>query len=81
MIFHAGTGRRADGALIAAGGRVLNVCARGADLEAARQRAYDAIDKINWPEGFHRRDIGWRGLGRTALAPTPTQEPSAKPIF
>ena len=62
MVFHAGTARRADGALIAAGGRVLNVCARGETLEAARQRAYAAIARIDWPEGFHRTDIGWRGL-------------------
>jgi phosphoribosylamine--glycine ligase len=61
-VFHAGTARRADGALIAAGGRVLNVCARGATLEAARARAYAAIARIDWPEGFHRTDIGWRAL-------------------
>ncbi len=62
VIFHAGTARREDGALVAAGGRVLNVCARGRDLGEARARAYDAIDRIDWPEGFHRRDIGWRAL-------------------
>ena len=62
QVFHAGTARRADGALVAAGGRVLNVCARGATLEIARERAYAAIDRIDWPEGFHRRDIGWRAL-------------------
>ena len=66
-IFHAGTARRADGALIAAGGRVLNVCARGRDLAEARDRAYAVVDRIDWPEGFHRRDIGWRALGQ----PTP----------
>jgi phosphoribosylamine--glycine ligase len=64
-IFHAGAARRADGALVAAGGRVLNVCARGADLAEARRRAYAAVDRIVWPEGFHRRDIGWRALGAT----------------
>jgi len=64
VVFHAGTARRADGALIAAGGRVLNVCALGATLEAARERAYAVIDRIDWPGGFHRRDIGWRALGR-----------------
>jgi len=64
VVFHAGTARRADGALIAAGGRVLNVCARGPNLEIARDRAYDAIDRIDFPGGFHRRDIGWRALGR-----------------
>ncbi len=62
VVFHAGTARRADGALIAAGGRVLNICARGATLQDARARAYAAIAKINWPEGFHRTDIGWRAL-------------------
>jgi phosphoribosylamine--glycine ligase len=64
MIFHAGTARRADGALVAAGGRVLNVCARGADLRAARERAYAAIEAIDWPGGFHRTDIGARALGQ-----------------
>jgi phosphoribosylamine--glycine ligase len=63
QIFHAGTARRADGALVAAGGRVLNVCARGADLAHARRRAHSVIDRIDWPGGFHRRDIGWRALG------------------
>ena len=61
-VFHAGTSRDADGTLRAAGGRVLNVCARGADLAAARDRAYAAIDRIDFPDGFHRRDIGWRAL-------------------
>jgi phosphoribosylamine--glycine ligase len=62
VVFHAGTALRADGALVAAGGRVLNVCARGADLAEARRRAHAAIERIDWPEGFHRRDIGWRAL-------------------
>jgi phosphoribosylamine--glycine ligase len=61
-VFHAGTVRDADG-LKAAGGRVLNVCARGATLAEARERVYAAVDAIDWPEGFHRRDIGWRALG------------------
>jgi phosphoribosylamine--glycine ligase len=63
VIFHAGTARAADGRLLAAGGRVLNVCARGASLREARDRAYAAVAAIDWPEGFHRTDIGWRGLG------------------
>ena len=63
-VFHAGTGRRDDGALIAAGGRVLNVCALGDDVRQARERAYGAIAKIDWPGGFHRTDIGWRALAR-----------------
>jgi phosphoribosylamine--glycine ligase len=62
MVFHAGTSRDPDGTLRAGGGRVLNVCARGATLQEARDRAYGAIDKIDWPGGFHRTDIGWRGL-------------------
>ncbi|MDE2006356.1 MAG: phosphoribosylamine--glycine ligase [Rhodospirillales bacterium] len=57
-ILHAGTARDASGRLIAAGGRVLNVCATGADLNEARTRAYAAIARIDWPEGFCRRDIG-----------------------
>jgi len=61
-VFHAGTRRRDDGALVAAGGRVLNVCALGATVAEARDRAYAAIAKIDWPEGFHRTDIGWRAL-------------------
>jgi phosphoribosylamine--glycine ligase len=43
---------------------VLNVCARGATLQIARDRAYAAIAKIDWPGGFHRTDIGWRALER-----------------
>lgn len=61
-IFHAGTKRAEDGVLLAAGGRVLNVCARGATLREARDRAYAAVARIDWPGGFHRRDIGWRAL-------------------
>ncbi len=62
QVFHAGTVLD-GGALKSAGGRVLNVCARGATLGQARERAYAAVDKIDWPGGFHRRDIGWRALG------------------
>ena len=61
-VFHAGTARRADGGLVAAGGRVLTVCATGETLRAARDAAYAAIRAIDWPEGFCRRDIGWRAL-------------------
>ena len=60
-VFHAGTGTR-DGQIIATGGRVLNVTARGASLAEAREKAYGMIDKIDWPEGFTRSDIGWRAL-------------------
>jgi len=61
-VFHAGTRRLANGSLIASGGRVLNVCARGPDLAAARDKAYAVVDQIRWPGGFHRRDIAWRAL-------------------
>lgn len=64
QVFHAGTKRRDDGTLIAAGGRVLNICAEGADITEARERAYTAIRQIDWPGGFHRSDIGWRALDR-----------------
>ena len=62
-IFHAGT-RRDDTRLIASGGRVLNVAARGRTVSEARDRAYEAISRIDWPEGFHRSDIGWRAIAR-----------------
>lgn len=61
-VFHAGTTVDADGNFIATGGRVLGVTAKGKDLEEARDRAYQAVDEINWPGGFYRRDIGWRAL-------------------
>ena len=60
-IFHAGTDRR-DTKLVAVGGRVLTVCATGIDLPAARDAAYRAVAAIDWPQGFFRRDIGWRAL-------------------
>ena len=56
-VFHAGT-RRDHGRLLADGGRVLGVTALGQDLAAARARAYNAVDRIDWPRGFCRRDIG-----------------------
>lgn len=61
-VFHAGTARK-DGAVVAAGGRVLSVTGRGETLAAARDRAYALADRIDWPGGFFRRDIGWRALG------------------
>ena len=63
-VFHAGTARDEAGVLRAAGGRVLNVCARGEDLAQARARAYEAVSRIDLPGGFHRTDIGWRALAR-----------------
>jgi phosphoribosylamine--glycine ligase len=58
IVFHAGTARRDDGALIASGGRVLAVTATGSDVGEARAAAYAGVDKIDWPGGFCRRDIG-----------------------
>ena len=69
VVFHAGTSRRADGALIAAGGRVLNVCAVGPTLGEARARAYAAVARIDWPGGFHRTDIALQALQRFASNP------------
>ncbi len=63
-VFHAGTACDSARGVIAAGGRVLNVSAAGKDAEEARSRAYRAIGLIDWPEGFCRRDIGWRSLNR-----------------
>jgi phosphoribosylamine--glycine ligase len=60
-VFQAGT-KSEDGKLLAWGGRVLNVTATGSTLKEARRRAYEAVDLIQWPEGFCRRDIGWRAL-------------------
>ena len=61
MCFHAGTAEK-DGHVVANGGRVLNLTARGASLAEARDAAYALGDHIDWPEGFCRRDIGWRAL-------------------
>ena len=63
QIFHAGTEQR-DGKLLAIGGRVLNVTALGKTVAEAQMRAYKAVDLIDWPGGFCRRDIGWRALSR-----------------
>ena len=63
-LFHAATRRDAAGGLVADGGRVLGVTGRGKTIAAARDLAYRAVDLIDWPDGFCRRDIGWRALGR-----------------
>ena len=65
MVFHAGTSRTQHG-IVSAGGRVLNATARGASLQEARDAAYALVDRIGWPGGAYRRDIGWRALGREA---------------
>jgi phosphoribosylamine--glycine ligase len=62
-IFHAGT-KSDGGKILANGGRVLNVCGTGATIRDAQARAYAAIDRIKWPGGFCRRDIGWRAIAR-----------------
>jgi phosphoribosylamine---glycine ligase len=62
-IFHAGTVAR-DGAILANGGRVLNVCASGRTVSEAQARAYQAVDLIRWPDGFCRRDIGWQAIAQ-----------------
>ena len=62
-IFHAGT-KAEGGKVLANGGRVLNVCALGSTVRAAQARAYEAIARIRWPDGFYRHDIGWRAVER-----------------
>ncbi len=64
IVFHAGTARDEEGRLIATGGRVLGVTALGDTVADAQKKAYAAVDKIEWPGGFCRRDIGWRAVGR-----------------
>ena len=63
-VFHAGTARNEAGELIAVGGRVLNVTALGDTITEAQKRAYEAVAKIDWPQGFWRKDIGWRAVAR-----------------
>ncbi|MCT2401335.1 phosphoribosylamine--glycine ligase [Novosphingobium mangrovi (ex Huang et al. 2023)] len=64
-VFHAGTAEK-DGRIVASGGRVLNVTARGTSVTQAQARAYAAVDAIDFPSGFCRRDIGWREVAREA---------------
>ena len=64
VVFHAGTQRDGE-RLVAIGGRVLNVTALGKNLKEAQGRAYAGVEQIDWPEGFCRRDIGWRELARS----------------
>ncbi|CAG9465921.1 unnamed protein product [Pedinophyceae sp. YPF-701] len=63
-VFHAGTAEGEDGGIVAAGGRVLSVTASGRDAREAQERAYAAVDQIDWEDGFCRRDIGWRAVAR-----------------
>jgi phosphoribosylamine--glycine ligase len=70
QIFHAGT-RAADGRILANGGRVLNVCALGKTVTQGQTRAYEAIDRIHWADGFCRRDIGHLAVKREAAGAQP----------
>jgi len=63
-IFHAGTAMNADGEVVATGGRVLGVTALAPSVAEAQAKAYEAVDLIDWPGGFCRRDIGWRAVER-----------------
>ncbi len=63
-VFHAGTRPGPDGEVLANGGRVLNVTAMAPTIKDAQALAYAAVDKIDWPEGFCRRDIGWRAIAQ-----------------
>ena len=80
QIFHAGT-KREGPRLLADGGRVLGVTARGGSVGEVRTRAYAAIDKIDWPEGFCRRDIGWRALKRAEIQLSDEAEDILRAIF
>jgi phosphoribosylamine---glycine ligase len=63
VVFHGGT-REVNGAIFADGGRVLAITALASNIAEAQRRAYEAVDRLKWPEGFCRRDIGWRGIAR-----------------
>ena len=79
QIFHAGT-RAAGGRILANGGRVLAVSALGKTVGEAQMRAYQAIDRIRWPEGFCRRDIGFRAVEREPAGHPPAgHPPSGRP--
>jgi phosphoribosylamine--glycine ligase len=66
-VFHAGTAKNEAGKIVAAGGRVLGVTAFAKNVATARENAYKAVDLIDWPEGFCRRDIAWRALSAPGL--------------
>ncbi|MBT4888122.1 MAG: phosphoribosylamine--glycine ligase, partial [Rhodospirillales bacterium] len=63
MVFHAGT-KRVNGNMTANGGRVLGIAALAPNVSKAKDKAYQAVKKIDWPEGFYRSDIGWRAIDR-----------------
>lgn len=62
-VFHAGT-KRVEGRVLSTGGRVLGVTAKAPTVAEAQKRAYQGVDALDWPDGFCRRDIGWRAVGR-----------------
>jgi len=64
IVLHAGTKADDQGRILATGGRVLGVTATGKSVQEARSRAYEAVDRLRWPQGFCRRDIAWRALAR-----------------
>jgi phosphoribosylamine--glycine ligase len=64
LVFHAGTKLGNNGEILANGGRVLGITAIGDTVEQAQKKAYEAVDKVDWQDGFCRRDIGWRAIGR-----------------
>lgn len=68
LIFHAGTNRHANGDIQATGGRVLAITATAPTIREAQALAYKAVDQIAWPEGFCRRDIGWRAIAKEKAA-------------
>ena len=63
VVFHAGT-KLADGKIVTSGGRVLGVTAFAGDIKAARDKAYEAVEKISFEGAFCRKDIAWRALNR-----------------
>ena len=67
-VFHAATAQDETGQWLSTGGRVLGVIAWGADIPAAQKTAYSAVDVLDWPQGFCRRDIGWRALKKEKAA-------------
>ena len=69
LVFHCGTKRNAAGEIEAHGGRVLAATALGKNVREAQRKAYELVDAIQWPEGFCRRDIGWRAITREKQAP------------
>jgi phosphoribosylamine--glycine ligase len=67
IVIHAGTMRNDAGEITANGGRVLCVTAMAPNIADAQKRAYQAVDQIDWPQGFYRRDIGWRAIGKVKV--------------